>query len=137
MPSVVALSDNIKLTGTILVDGQTLKKGGGFSLAFVLQEDVFYSQLTVIETLRMAASFQLPEGMADEKKEERVQQVIKALSLSKCVDTVVGDNKTRGISGGEKKRLSIGLELLSDPAVIIADEPTTGTVPANDVFSLA
>jgi ABC-type multidrug transport system ATPase subunit len=119
-------SDAITLKGTILVDGKPLKKGVGFSLAFVPQEDVFYSQLTVIETLRMAASFQLPEGMADEKKEERVQQVIKALSLSKCVNTIVGDNKTRGISGGEKKRLSIGLELLSDPSVIIADEPTTG-----------
>ena len=127
LSSQMPKSDQITLKGNVLIDGQP-QSSSDFNkgLAFVPQEDVFYSQLTVIEILRMAASFQLPESMTAEQKEERVQQVVKTLGLTKCSETIVGDKKTRGISGGEKKRLSIGLELLSDPAVIIADEPTTG-----------
>ena len=118
LAGIMPKSKNITLSGVVA--------GSDQKCAFVPQEDVFYSQLTVRETLRMAASFQLPEAMPKEQKEKRVDEVIKALSLAKCADTVIGDKKTRGISGGEKKRLSIGIELLSDPAVIFADEPTTG-----------
>lgn len=48
------------------------------------------------------------------------------MDIKKCADTVIGDNFIRGISGGEKKRVSIGIELVSDPNLLFLDEPTTG-----------
>ncbi len=55
-----------------------------------------------------------------------VDGLIARLGLSKAAATIVGDTKTRGISGGEKKRLSIGCEMIAKPMLIFADEPTTG-----------
>ena len=121
---LTAIAGRMPKTKGMTLEG-TVLCGGGSRIGFVQQDDCFYSQLTVAETLNMAASFQLPKGR-EEEREKRVQEVLKKLGLTKCADTIVGDNKTRGISGGEKKRLSIGIELLSDPGIILADEPTTG-----------
>ncbi|QDZ23790.1 ABC transporter [Chloropicon primus] len=120
-----ALAGQMPKSKKVTLSGAIACEGG--RVAFVPQEDVFYSQLTVEETLRMAASFKLAEGTTEEQRERRVQEVMKALSLTQCAGTLVGDSKTRGISGGEKKRLSIGLELLRQSEVpILCDEPTTG-----------
>ena len=54
------------------------------------------------------------------------EEIIKQLNIEKCKDTVIGDNFVRGISGGEKKRCSIGIELVSNPNLLFLDEPTTG-----------
>lgn len=54
------------------------------------------------------------------------EEIIEILGLHKCADTMVGDSFNRGISGGEKKRVSIGIELVSDPNLLFLDEPTTG-----------
>jgi len=59
-------------------------------------------------------------------REEVVAKALKRLGLEKCAHTVIGDRKTRGISGGEKKRLSIACELLRSPSLIFVDEPTSG-----------
>lgn len=55
-----------------------------------------------------------------------MRKLIKELNLEKCADSIVGDEHRRGISGGEKKRASIGLELIVNPAIILVDEPTSG-----------
>ncbi|CAB1109225.1 ABC [Ectocarpus sp. CCAP 1310/34] len=94
--------------------------------AFVKQEDVFYSQLTVRETLLMAARLRLPSSVPLEEKSAMVDKLISKLGLSKVASTIVGDEKTRGISGGEKKRLSIACQLFGTPSLIFCDEPTTG-----------
>ncbi|CAN0331964.1 unnamed protein product, partial [Hapterophycus canaliculatus] len=94
--------------------------------AYVKQEDVFYSQLTVRETLLMAARLRLPQSMSLHEKTAMVDDLINKLGLSKVADTIVGDEKTRGISGGEKKRLSIACQLFGTPSIIFCDEPTTG-----------
>lgn len=60
------------------------------------------------------------------EKQERVDGVISALGLEKCRDTLVGGPTRRGVSGGERKRVSVGHELLINPSVIILDEPTSG-----------
>ena len=61
-----------------------------------------------------------------ENPAEAAETIIKKMKIQKCADTIVGDNYRRGLSGGEKKRVSIGIELISRPNLLFLDEPTTG-----------
>ncbi|XP_047058386.1 ABC transporter G family member 7-like [Lolium rigidum] len=99
---------------------------GGYKIAYVRQEDIFFSQLTVRETLSLAAELQLPDTMSPERKEKYVNDLLFRLGLVNSADSIVGDAKVRGISGREKKRLALACELIASPSVIFADEPTTG-----------
>lgn len=97
-------------------------------VGFVPQSDIMLGELTVKEILTHAAESRLPASWSTAQKAERVQQVLESLSLVHVQDSVVGDPEhgKRGISGGERKRVSIGIELLSNPKVLLLDEPTTG-----------
>lgn len=120
----VPASPNIELYGSISVNGIKSTTLSDFPVAYVTQEDLFFSQLTVQETLEVAASLRLSAS-----KEERlavVDNVLRTLGLVSVAETRVGDAKDRGISGGEKKRLSLACELISTPKLILCDEPTTG-----------
>ena len=92
--------------------------------AFIYQDDAFHSRLTVEETLRFAAALRLPASEAS----ARVAEALIDYGLADVASSVVGGNKTRGISGGERKRLAIGASLLAADsfAPIFADEPTSG-----------
>jgi ABC-type multidrug transport system ATPase subunit len=94
--------------------------------AYVRQEDIFYTQMTVRETLMFAARLRLPSSVSLEEKRAVVDSLLNKLSLVKAADTIVGDAKRRGISGGERKRLSIGCELIGSPNLLFLDEPTSG-----------
>eukprot|EP00752_Nemacystus_decipiens_P009766 g8722.t1 len=120
----IPYSKKARLHGTLWVGGA--ERDSGQEQAYVKQEDVFYSQLTVRETLLMAARLRLPRSMSLEDKTAMVDELISKLGLSKVADTIVGDEKTRGISGGERKRLSIACQLFGTPSLIFCDEPTTG-----------
>lgn len=93
---------------------------------FVAQEDLFYSQLTVRETLLMTAELRATTPSTAQERQATVDNIIRRLGLAKCADSLIGDAKTRGLSGGEKKRLSIACELVAAPQLIMADEPTSG-----------
>lgn len=80
--------------------------------------------MTVRECLTFAALLKLKGTL--EEKTERVEEVIKDLRLTKCQNTKIGGALVKGISGGERKRTSIGVELITDPQLIFLDEPTTG-----------
>ena len=82
--------------------------------------------MTVRETLMFAARLRLPSSVSLEEKRAVVDGLLKKLSLVKAADTIVGDTKRRGISGGERKRLSIGCELIGSPNLLFLDEPTSG-----------
>lgn len=82
--------------------------------------------LTVRETLLYAAQLKLPQEISDASKRNRVDEVIGALNLQKCADSRIGGALTRGISGGEAKRVAIGIELLTEPQLLFLDEPTSG-----------
>jgi ATP-binding cassette subfamily G (WHITE) protein 2 len=115
------------LTGRININGhprndEEFRRISGY----VLQDDKLYPHLTVYETLMLAAHFFLPNTMSDDAKDRLVLDVIGELGLSKAKDTIVGDEKVRGISGGERRRTNIGAQLISDPAVLFLDEPTSG-----------
>ncbi len=80
------------------------------------------AQLTTYETLYYAALLRLPKSWTREQKLERVEMVLRGLGLVKARDTIIGNHMMRGVSGGERKRVSIGHELLINPAVILLDE---------------
>jgi len=64
--------------------------------------------------------------MSRNDKIKQVDDTMQLLNLAKCGDTIIGDNRVRGVSGGERKRVNIASELLTDPSVILLDEPTSG-----------
>ncbi|KAL4246145.1 ABC transporter [Abortiporus biennis] len=95
-------------------------------VGFVPQQDVLPPMLTVQEALIFAARLRLPENIPDHEKIARVDDVLEKLGLSHIRSTRIGDGEKRGISGGEMRRVSIGLELVAQPDVLILDEPTSG-----------
>ncbi|KAM3741350.1 hypothetical protein ACB098_08G170100 [Castanea mollissima] len=118
-------SPRVHLSGLLEVNGKP-SSNKAYKFAYVRQEDLFFSQLTVRETLALAAELQRPEIPSVEERDEYVNTLLFKLGLVSCADTRIGDAKVRGISGGEKKRLSLACELIASPSVIFADEPTTG-----------
>ncbi|EJD46146.1 hypothetical protein AURDEDRAFT_113810 [Auricularia subglabra TFB-10046 SS5] len=104
-------------------DGQPLRKP---RIGFVDQSDVLPATLTVREALRFAADLRLPESVPASEKTALVFAVINQLGLADIADSRIGSSERRGISGGEQRRLSIGLALVARPDVLILDEPTSG-----------
>ncbi|TFK25787.1 ABC transporter [Coprinopsis marcescibilis] len=98
-------------------------------IGFVPQQDILPSTLTVFETLLFATRLRLSESISDIEKKSRVNDILEKLGISHIKDTRIGDvtgGKARGISGGEMRRVTIGLELISSPDVLFLDEPTSG-----------
>ncbi|KAG6614192.1 ABC transporter G family member 15 [Phytophthora cinnamomi] len=94
--------------------------------SYVAQEDTLLGSFTVVETMRMAAKLSLPNTVTSHEIEIRVENVMDAMGLETARDTLVGDIFRKGLSGGQKRRLSIAIELLSNPSILILDEPTSG-----------
>lgn len=82
--------------------------------------------LTVRENLEFSAALRLPENLSLHERKKRVDQVIDELQLQNCANTRIGTEFSRGISGGERKRCSIGMELITAPNILFLDEPTSG-----------
>jgi ABC-type nitrate/sulfonate/bicarbonate transport system ATPase subunit len=99
-------------------------------VGFVPQEDVMKRGLTVKENLVFAAEARLPRdaGWTAQRRREHVHSVIVLLGLYEIRHSVIGDETTRGISGGQRKRVNIGIEMVADPTVLFLDEPTSGYV---------
>lgn len=115
-----------KLSGKITYNGLpfsgTVKRRTGF----VAQDDVLYPHLTVTETLLFTALLRLPNSLTRDEKAQHVERVITELGLTRCRNSMIGGPLFRGISGGEKKRVSIGQEMLINPSLLLLDEPTSG-----------
>ncbi|KAK4058044.1 hypothetical protein OIO90_000783 [Microbotryomycetes sp. JL221] len=108
------------------VDPRVEANGDKIRLGFVDQHDVLPATSTVREAMMFAAELKMPETVTKEAKAARVFEILQQLGLQDVADSRVGNTERRGISGGERRRLSIGLELLAAPAVLICDEPTSG-----------
>ncbi|PHU08714.1 ABC transporter G family member 14 [Capsicum chinense] len=115
-----------KLSGKITYNSQPFSGSIKRRTGFVSQDDVLYPHLTVIETLVFTALLRLPQSVGREEKVRHVEHVIAELGLNKCRNSMIGGPLFRGISGGEKKRVSIGQEMLINPSLLLLDEPTSG-----------
>ncbi|KAJ3089237.1 ABC transporter G member 22 [Quaeritorhiza haematococci] len=128
-------SENVQ--GTILINGKTRSQRYMKRIsAYVIQTDALFSNLTVREILMYTVELRVPVSVSAEEKMQRVEQVMHELELSHVADTKVGrggddaaggDARSGGgLSGGQKRRLSIAIELVTSPAILFLDEPTTG-----------
>ncbi|CAM8903952.1 unnamed protein product [Rhodiola kirilowii] len=115
-----------KLSGKVTYNNQPFSGAIKRQTGFVAQDDVLYPHLTVEETLIFTALLRLPKSLTWDEKSQHVEQVIAELGLSRCRNSMIGGPLFRGISGGEKKRVSIGQEMLINPSLLLLDEPTSG-----------
>ncbi|KAI9224515.1 hypothetical protein BC828DRAFT_373293 [Blastocladiella britannica] len=115
------------VTGTILVNGRVLDRHEFAQMCgYIDQEDTLMGTLTVEETILYSALLRLPKDMSLEAKKTRVRETMIELGISHIAGSRVGDATLRGISGGEKRRVSIACELVTSPSVLFVDEPTSG-----------
>ena len=123
----VPITKKSKLSGTVKVNGESAVGKMRRLAAYCEQDEALFALSTVRETFAFAARLRLPPGTPPDVQAARVASVIAQLNLARCADTVVGNTMTRGVSGGERKRVGIGLELLVEgTALIFMDEPTSG-----------
>lgn len=126
------LNGNLKpQSGSITIDGHDISEDDARSLiGNVPQDDLLVEELTVWQNLLYTARFCF-EGLDDKEIDSRITQVLKDLDLYQVKDLVVGSPLKKTISGGQRKRLNIALELLREPAVLFLDEPTSGLSSAD------
>jgi len=118
------LGGNLK--GTITYNGEPFSNKIKRRTGFVTQDDVLYAHLTVTETLVCTALLRLPNTFTKKEKIAQAEAVIQQLGLARCKNSIIGGPLLRGISGGERKRVSIGQEMLINPSLLFLDEPTSG-----------
>uniref|UniRef100_A0A8C9QKC8 Broad substrate specificity ATP-binding cassette transporter ABCG2 n=1 Tax=Spermophilus dauricus TaxID=99837 RepID=A0A8C9QKC8_SPEDA len=116
---LAARKDPRGLSGEVLVNGAPQNANFPCESGYVAQDGVGMGTLTVRENLQFAAALRLPTTMTNHEKNERINKLIQDLGLSKVADV-------KFISGGERKRISIAMELIMDPPILFLDEPTTG-----------
>ena len=114
------------LTGDILLDGQTYRQDFNSRIGYVVQDDILSETLTVKENLMFSANLRLSRKISFKAKTDIVNLVILQLGLEKCADSKIGTQSNRRVSGGERKRTNIGMELVLSPTVLLLDEPTSG-----------
>ncbi|KAG2567593.1 ABC transporter G family member 11-like isoform X1 [Panicum virgatum] len=127
------LATNAFLSGNVLLNGRKAKLSFG-AAAYVTQDDNLIGTLTVRETIGYSALLRLPDKMPREDKRALVEGTIIEMGLQDCADTVIGNWHLRGVSGGEKRRVSIALELLMRPRLLFLDEPTSGLDSSSAFF---
>nr|MDK2851570.1 hypothetical protein [Candidatus Cloacimonadota bacterium] len=123
------LSSEITPTyGQIAIDGKNIQANLNFyleNLAYVPQDDLLYPNLSVYENLWYRLWLRMPK-LQRTQLDQKVSNILHQVKLFQHRDTIVGDFKAKNLSGGERKRLNIALELLFEPTIIICDEPTSG-----------
>eukprot|EP00538_Stauroneis_constricta_P004422 CAMPEP_0119546338 /NCGR_PEP_ID=MMETSP1352-20130426/805_1 /TAXON_ID=265584 /ORGANISM="Stauroneis constricta, Strain CCMP1120" /LENGTH=818 /DNA_ID=CAMNT_0007591033 /DNA_START=20 /DNA_END=2476 /DNA_ORIENTATION=- len=130
-----ALSGRFSLdSGVISVNGRSVSASNSSmkrfvsQVAYVRQDDIFFTDLTVRDQLAYTAFLRLPQRWTRQKKLEKVDNIVGLLRLSKVQNSPIGM-----LSGGEKKRVNIGTELLTNPSCLLLDEPTSGLDSTNAV----
>jgi energy-coupling factor transporter ATP-binding protein EcfA2 len=118
----------LKIDGDIFLNGKQLKdlKSIKGKIGYVTQFDDLYALATVEECFDFVADMLYQKIMTREERKELTNHTIDQLRLDKCRGTIIGNELIRGCSGGERKRVSIGCQLIMKPSILFMDEPTTG-----------
>lgn len=115
----------VDISGDIQLNGENIRNLNYNAFArYVMQQDILLPTQTPREALTFAAIMKV--GGNKEFIKKKVNNIIEELMLTKVADNLIGNEVIKGISGGEKKRVCIGIELISEPSVLILDEPTSG-----------
>uniref|UniRef100_A0A4W3GVQ9 ATP-binding cassette, sub-family G (WHITE), member 2b n=1 Tax=Callorhinchus milii TaxID=7868 RepID=A0A4W3GVQ9_CALMI len=123
-------------SGQVQLNGQFVDSSSHQPSAYVVQDDILMGTLSVRENLEFSANLRLSKKEYNaEERQKKVNEVIQELGLQDCASTKIGTEFLRGISGGERKRCSIGMELITSPSLLFLDEPTTG-LDANTANSI-
>ena len=117
-----------KVTGDITINNQKVENLKDYkrSIGFAPQDDIMHRLLTPREVLTYQAKLRLPGDYDDRMITDSITEILVILGLSAISDDIIGDEENRGISGGQRRRLNIGMELAADPLVLFLDEPTSG-----------
>jgi len=116
-----------KIEGEILVNGHLLDRLTFSRLSgYVEQRDLHNPTSTVRETLMFAAKLRLPDTVTNEQREDFVDEIMRLLELDLIADRLIGDEVISGLSPGQLKRVTIGVELVCNPPILFLDEPTSG-----------
>ncbi|PYH36070.1 putative ABC transporter [Aspergillus neoniger CBS 115656] len=122
-----AASSGAKTTGDCYIDGKTVDNATfGRLTSYVEQEDALIGSLTVRETLKFAADLSLPSSVTKFQRKERIHSLLQAFGIQNQASTLVGTPIRKGISGGQKRRVSVASQLMTCPKILFLDEPTSG-----------
>ncbi len=105
------------------------------SIGYVPQDDIVHPELTVWEAVRYSARFRLPPDFSSEEIDRRVDETLRALGLESVAHLQIGRPEKKILSGGQRKRVNIAMELVTDPILMFLDEPTSG-LAADDTQAL-
>ncbi|KAL8156017.1 ABC transporter G family member 1-like [Apium graveolens] len=130
------LGSNTRQTGDVLINGRKQQLTYG-TLAYLTQEDVLICTLTVREAVYYSAMLQLPNSMSKAEKVDRAERTIREMGLQDAMNTRIGGYGNKGLSGGQKKRVSICIELLTRPKLLYLDEPTSGLDSAASFYVMS
>ncbi|KAL6290698.1 hypothetical protein ACE6H2_008208 [Prunus campanulata] len=125
------------MTGLILINGKNISIHSYKKIiGFVPQDDIVHGNLTVEENLWFSAKCRLSADLPEPDKVLVVERVIESLGLQQVRGSLVGTVEKRGISGGQRKRVNVGLEMVMEPSLLILDEPTSGLDSASSQLLL-
>ncbi|XP_009767616.2 ABC transporter G family member 1-like [Nicotiana tabacum] len=130
------LDFSTRQSGDILINGHKQKLSYG-TCAYLTQDETLLATLTVKEAVYYSAQLQLPNSMKKSEKIQIAEQTIKEMGLQDAMNTRIGGWGTKGISGGEKRRLSICMEILTRPKLLFLDEPTSGLDSAASYYVMS
>lgn len=117
-------------SGTVLLNGENLYENYEtlkYNIGYVPQDDIVYSNLTLYDMLNYAAKLRMPDNTSQKERTNRIKEVLEIVQLNGLENSYI-----RQLSGGQRKRASIAVELIADPGLFFLDEPTSGLDPGTE-----